>query len=106
MLDRDARDSQINKIFHGSKSGNTKGVEIIEAEQIQALLNSCQHENIVTNKEKKMEINKSCVWKRDDSRIHCFVRWIDLGPVLPLHEFILTKVKKKPSSACARPTQL
>lgn len=53
MLDRDTRDSQIHKIFHGSKSKNTKGVEIITAEQIQALFNSCQHENIVTKKEKK-----------------------------------------------------
>lgn len=59
MVDGDTRDSQMNTIFHGSKSGNTIGVEIIEAEQIQALLNSCQHENIVTKKEKKMEINKS-----------------------------------------------
>lgn len=53
MLDRDTRDSLINKTFHGSKSRNMKGVEIIEAEQILASLNSYQHENIVTTKEKR-----------------------------------------------------
>lgn len=51
-----------NKIFPGSKSRNTKGVEIIGVEQ--TLFNSCQQENIVSNKGKKMEIDCLCVWKK------------------------------------------
>lgn len=52
----DTRDPQISKIFHGRKRRNKTGVEITEAEQIQTFKNSRQRENIVTNKEKKIEL--------------------------------------------------